>query len=241
MFACFAAGFIIFRDVTNEDMEKRGCWEDTDSSQTKSLVISSNRGNTFPSNKMQEGWEETWLWQIFLGCFVVIIYHLKAVLCVHSSTSALREAGSCLRARMGENKGLVRKVYSLFEVLLPCTQFFNSVDELAQESRALKYIVPLVPSLAAGVISHLHTISWHSVIEPCRNFTTRVQSWIFNENFHSPCSAWMSCGSFKMHLLLPKDHHLSFLEVFYRNAKFCRWGMFQMLLEFDDFFFVSVI
>lgn len=40
-----------------------------------------------------------------------------------------------------------------------------------------------------------------------------------------------------MHLLLPKDCQLSFLEVFYRNAKFCRWAMFQTLLEFDFFFF----
>lgn len=132
MFACFAAVFIIFRDVTNEDMENRGCWEHIDSSQTKSLVISTNRGTTFPSNKMQEWQGETWLWHILLGCFVIIIYHFKAVLCVHSSTSVLREAGSCLQARVGENKGLVREVYSMLGMLLSCTWLFNSVNELAQ-------------------------------------------------------------------------------------------------------------
>lgn len=55
-------------------------------------------------------------------------------------------------------------------------------------------------------------------------------------SWDSPCSAWMSCGRFKMLLLLLKNCHLSFLEVFYRNAKFCRWGTFQTLLEFEFFF-----
>lgn len=69
---------------------------------------------------------DTFFWAAFA------FYHFKAVLCVHSSTHVLREVGSCLQARMGENKVLVRKVSSLLGRQLPCSWVFNSVNELAQ-------------------------------------------------------------------------------------------------------------
>lgn len=121
--------FSLFLGMWQMRTWKTGCWEDIGSSQTKSLVISTNRGTTFPSNKMQEWQGETRLRHIFLGCFVTIIYNFKDVLCVHDSTRVLRLLP---QARMGEKKGLVRQVHCLLEVPLPCTWVFNSVHELAQ-------------------------------------------------------------------------------------------------------------